>query len=812
MGNKSVGGYARFLAAISLAIASSLCFAAAAGAQSTATASPDKFFVLPIASQNTGQHLLYRYGVPFLVSSFAPVPQIKVEAPVKKLFFLGMTETMRPSAWSDPLDMSRRFFIGDNLGSIRLTYTDGATQNFPLILGESVWFGMPFYQTHEPFPSDAHLRAAFAQSMHLYPAAPVEDGNYVAVIQPRPTPLASIEIVPSTTKKGSVFIAAITAETAQEKSVLGLRYTPFDSFDQKFAEFMQQKPLRLDGTDEATSKSRLNDLRAALYTPDTLFKRPVAAKPAPAGYSGPRVTFKGGIYATILQNAFYANVQDMLGKVDAAGFYHTSTKGALAGAGVPWSAGGEFGTWRNGVGVYYGDSWSRDLGRTMQELADLGFLDPATRGLDLALRDARIYQENPSLTFHGHPLPPHWSRVINRPDPSTPFENDGHGLISLALYKLWQRLPDRDAWLRAHWTDVKAAGDWIPWQFDHPNLSGAKDGVLYTTGESAAGKGYSVYPDYICMTSLEALARMADSIGQTQSAALWRGQAAKMRAGMLSHYFVTDPKYGSVWTLDYAGWPNRSTVLGPIILQADYTGYSPQTDPKWQAADQAAYQRLIDTYKPLGFYGWAMGYGQGFVTQSALLLDRMNDATAMFDWTAKEIYDPRRGAAAFIVPEGSQLDPSGHFTFPSGDQGNGVQEAEIVKSFRVLLGVDDLGVDNIAPRHLRIMPRMPYGWTEIAVDKYPTLYSHDGKIETALLNYRLVRSSARSSAQMNLDISANKAIGPISVRLGPFKDAPSTSAVLINGKHPDGASVSHSGDSFWVSCTTTLGPRPTTTH
>ena len=43
--------------------------------------------------------------------------------------------------------------------------------------------------------------------------------------------------------------------------------------------------------------------------------------------------------------------------------------------------------------------------------------------------------------------------------------------------------------------------------------------------------------------------------------------------------------------------------------------------------NEAAYQRLIDTYKPFGFYGQAMGYGQGLVTQAALLLDRMHDAT-----------------------------------------------------------------------------------------------------------------------------------------------------------------------------------------
>ena len=288
----------------------------------------------------------------------------------------------------------------------------------------------------------------------------------------------------------------------------------------------------------------------------------------------------------------------------------------------------------------------------MQELADLGFLDPATRGLDLALRDARIYQENPSLTFHGHPLPPHWSRVINRPDPATPFENDGHGLISLALYKLWQRLPDRDAWLRAHWTDVKAAGDWIPWQFDHPELSGAKDGVLHTTGESAGRQRLLRLP----RLHLHDLARSPRAHGRLHRPDAVRCAMARPRCKDARRHALPlprhDPKYGSVWTLDYAGWPNKSTVLGPIILQADYTTYSAarRRSSSGKRADQAAYQRLIDTYKPLGFYGWAMGYGQGFVTQSALLLDRMNDATTMFDWTAKEIYDPRRAGSRVHRP------------------------------------------------------------------------------------------------------------------------------------------------------------------
>jgi hypothetical protein len=411
------------------------------------------------------------------------------------------------------------------------------------------------------------------------------------------------------------------------------------------------------------------------------------------------------------------------------------------------------------------------------------------------LRDSRLWAENPKLTYKGRHLPPHWSRVINSPDPSLPFENDGHGLISLFIYKLWQRTPDRDAWLRSHWTDVKAAGDWILWQFDHPELSGAADGVLYTTGESAAGKGYSVYPDAICMTALEALARMADSIGETKSAADWRDRAEKMRKAISARYLVDDSKYGRVWTLDFAGWPNQSTVLGPLITSADYKGFAPEDDDvAWRPANEAAYQRLIDTYRPFGFYGCAMGYGQGFVTQAALLLDRMKDATTMLNWTAREAYDPQ--IHSFIVPEGAQIDPSGKFMYRSGDHGNGVQEAEIVKAMRIVIGLDDTN-----PSRLRLLPRMPYRWNEIAVERYPVLTEHAGKTETALVQYKLDRVAGR----MNLDISSNKELGPVTIRLGPFDRKPSERNVLINGRSPEDASIVQSGDSWWVGFKAAVG-------
>jgi hypothetical protein len=173
------------------------------------------------------------------------------------------------------------------------------------------------------------------------------------------------------------------------------------------------------------------------------------------------------------------------------------------------------------------------------------------------------------------------------------------------------------------------------------------------------------------MYALDALALLGDFIGETESAGRWRKRAELMRRAITDHYIETDPKHGRVWTLKYSNWIDQSSVLDPLVFQADYSGFAPEDGiPEWRTVNETAYQRLIDTCKPFGFYGQAMGYGKGFVTESALLLDRMRDATQMLDWAAKEIYDPREGS--FILPEGVQIDPTGHFWYKIGDLGNGV--------------------------------------------------------------------------------------------------------------------------------------------
>jgi hypothetical protein len=243
-----------------------------------------------------------------------------------------------------------------------------------------------------------------------------------------------------------------------------------------------------------------------------------------------------------------------------------------------------------------------------------------------------------------------------------------------------------------------------------------------------------------------------------------------------------------------AGWSDPKDYSVRFFVGDE--GFAPEEEnDDWRSVHEAAYQRLVDTYQPFGFYGLTMGYGQGFVTQSALLLDRMRDATQMLDWTAKEIYDPRFGC--FIVSEGVQIDPTKKFWHRFGDLGNGVQEAEIVKMLRLVIGVDDTH-----PNRLQFYPRMPYDWNEITVTRYPALFENMGKSETALLHYKL----QRAGKGMKLEIGADKALGLVVMRLGPFVIQPEISEVQVNGQNPTGASIEHSGDSWWIRFTANVGP------
>lgn len=709
-------------------------------------------------------------GVPFLAApSSVSAENGSVEVPIgceaKHIFLLGMTTSLDQGnyTWYPPNDYSGRFFIGDSIGAVNVVYADGTTDHYPLVLGEGLWWGMRFTRFPEPFVSDAKARKALAGSLRLFPNGPTHDGRYLAVIAPRAARIRSIEIVDSPAKRGVPVIFGLTVESTG--SVPDGVALPHDAPSEGLKRFVETSPLRRAGDGDQAAVKKLAALREALYTTESNFPKH-SVTVIPKGYTGPEFGFTGDSYAEVLTNILYANLDDIAARVDAEGMYHTSAKGAAS-----WGGYEGFGTYRDGVGSYYTQSWTRDMGRSLSELCAFGYVGEAKHCADYVLRMARVWEERPDLRLNGVQLPRHICRVLQGPSTEPGqgcFENDGHGLTTLFIYNLWRRLPDRDSWLRRRWPDVRGLGDWVVWQMAHPDVSGFKV-TLRTDSECAGGTGHSVYADVACFEALRALADMADSIGESDSVDKWRAAADLLSAGCESSYLISDKSYGETWTLDSSGWPNRSTVMGPVIIPADRSGFL-ASDP-WRAYNEAAYKRQVESYKPLGYFGVAMGYGQGFVTQSALLLDKMHDATTMLQWAAKQTYCSALNP--YIVPEGCEIDPAGKFWHRTGDLGNGVQQAEIVKALRVVIGIDDTSRDT-----LTLCPRMPYGWTSIRVRRYPLA---SGTHVSYLLK-RLGRGYA-------LYASSDRPLPEVAIRLGPFDSKPQGSFMKVE----------RSGDSWWVS-------------
>jgi hypothetical protein len=241
--------------------------------------------------------IVERYGIPFVAGDLSldmngsARVNLSTAAKAKRILFFGMVHSGNPRAWADPNNRSVRYFIGDELGKIHLNYADGSYEAYPLILGESIWFGQLFFLNPNPFPSDPELRRSLAASLRLYPPAPVPGGKYVASIVPRPVPIRSITVEDSPSKKGAPVISGITLELEDGYSIPGSMSLPFRGASPEFAQVVGTtalSPLEMDA--QPLTQPRLEALRRALYTSDEQFQGSVAQH-IPAYFTGPKVSF-----------------------------------------------------------------------------------------------------------------------------------------------------------------------------------------------------------------------------------------------------------------------------------------------------------------------------------------------------------------------------------------------------------------------------------------------------------------------------------------------------------------------------------------
>jgi hypothetical protein len=670
-----------------------------------------------------------------------------------------VTEKPEGSAWWGPTERyyayNNRLFIGDQLGKIFIVYRDTTVDVIPIIFGVNLWNyellnvakkSENYLNTYrgpypEPFLSDHNAKALLDSSLVLMENDTVKGGKYILGVRTRTKPVQSITFKNDNVRTAGFYITAITLQAAS-----GTVNPEWKLNDERFYAQKEYYPAM----DKLAR--RLYQFRDELPLSDPYH--------VPEHYNGPVVKFTGSPLAEIYTNVYAYNIHDMrTKKVDENGGMHTSS-GDLADFGIYIG----MGTFKANALCYYYNIWTRDLGRCMMEVIESGETVRSVRAGNEAL--SLLYDS--SSRYHQ----PNWKRVANGPERGK--ENDGHGAMMLFIYRLIQHQCVDKEWVQKNWKALSDAAEWYCWQMDNPKESGF-DKVLSSESEASTQHygSFDLFSNYNAYMGLKAFARIAGQHEDKTSEARWNQYAARLYEGIINMFTTTHPRYGKIfvdiindcWTWEYKRF-------APLFLANDLDTYD------LALHNPGLYNICYNTYlaQKEDFFSYSsgrqMGYGQGYITEAAILLDEPDDMKGYLEQAAAFCY--HHSDYNYIVPEGVIMHPSERFWFRNSDLGNSVQQAEIVKTGRLLIGLDDLNPAN----GLAVIPRLPSTWKTIEVKDYPVIaMDNTGNLIRTRINYNYKR--IENGYEFSLETGDAIRMGQI--RIGPFD---TKNIKIMNSKVP----------------------------
>ena len=724
--------------------------------------------------------LVTRIQAPCMSPDGAQSNFVNADGSFDTLYFLGMsTDSWQCSEWwaqQEVLyDASTRLFFGDRIGRIRLLFSDRTEELISVIFGVNAFNYNLFFRAKPqenipcyaapyqmPFSTDPAakdlLDASLAMTENKEESAE-KMTKWVFAYRPNPhKKLIRIEWFKEDGKRADFVISAVTGLPAGEKDVAGLPATDRFFFLRKD----WYRPIQ-------ALKRRLYQYKDEIPASVSLWEG--GDKP----FDAPDIRFYNENGLDLWTNVYRANVMDMAyHKVTDDGMPHTSSGGTC-----DFGCYIGFGTYSIN-GSYSSHVWTRDIGRLLIELADLGYTERVLMAVD-KLHEMLYY---PSIRFQI----PHWKRVANiLPDGDKNMfnegnENDGHASIMMAIYNLYRTGGVDKAWLEANRHHLKAAADYYLWQESHPVESGF-DGVLFSHSETSSQTygGFDLYANIISRTALILYALLFDELGDVDYAAELRRLAGVLLEGAKERFLMDHGQLGKVWTDTTDDcWTYEYKRFVEILMACDWATYD--TADKDDALFDMM-KRTFEAQKEVYYHpysGRQMGYGQGYLTTATLMLDDVAAYTDCVNASAHLSY--HHTDVPYIVPEGVILHGSGEYWYRNSDQGNAVQQAEIIKEARVMVGADDLSGEGLS-----LVPRLPATMTAIEVKQYPvTVYGKREKI-----SYRYARDGEGRFyvKDENACYSLNyEGVTPESVRFGPFASPDvTTNAKLIKVSHINGA-------------------------
>ncbi|MBR6426587.1 MAG: hypothetical protein IKS28_02040, partial [Clostridia bacterium] len=543
----------------------------------------------------------------------------------QSICFLGMCcAGNRMSEWwmqnETAYDHSTRVFLGDRLGKIIVIYEDFTQDLIPLIFGVNVWNYNLYYRPKSeeghcdsfsapydmPFSSDPKAKKMLEDSLLLYENKDdtvMRGTKFMFAVASNPEKTVKcVEFRVESSKRAGVYISAFTGLT--DNTLLPDGLTP-------------TSPLFYIKKDYFSSLDRL---ARRLYQfrdeiPDADPKLDIQ------GFTGPDIEFGGCGLADIYTNIYRANLHDMMtGKVTEDGMPHTSSGNTLN-----YGCYIGFGTYNIG-GSFSSQVWSRDAGRTLTELVNYGCGERLKVTADLL--HEMLYQYAIRYKI------PHWKRIANiRPNDDNDIhnegkENDGHGAIMMFISALSRKNIVDKEWLIERRKQLIDAAEFFVWQVEHPKESNFI-GVLCSESEASTQHygGYDLYSNAMAITALEGYVAIFRKIGDYAYADKLASLSLRLQQGCQKIFMFNHPRFGNVYTdVSEDCWTYLYKRFAPLFLHCDVLGYDVyQTSPAFHGTmTRTFFAQKEDYYNPMS--GRQMGYGQGFLTQAALLLDLPDEA------------------------------------------------------------------------------------------------------------------------------------------------------------------------------------------
>ena len=434
--------------------------------------------------------------------------------------------------------------------------------------------------------------------------------------------------------------------------------------------------------------------------------------------------------------------------------------------------------------------WSRDVGTFLRELTHYGAWHEAKNVLATAL-DHLDRSEDGFLSF------PEYFRMGQR---ASGTELDGTAATVISAVLLRERLPRTDHFRRIIADFLVAPSSPVRYMLHalarQPFIAGSGE---FGGGGWIEGSYYNVVQNALAAWALEAVARHLDA-EDAEGAALQAhcAEAAGALTARLVQYFLAGDGTW-LWCLDpattrpdhaiNAAEINRGSggINGVLTYAADVHGLQPLAcGEPWVLPCVLTFLKLMSQptrleqfqrhgmwtqFDDFGFTPISRGlftgpsYGHGYALQAMLLLDRPELYSKAANWlawaTGEPGYPVDRGSPYWFLERYYSPDISGQAGLQEGCGAlNLVNVSEPLKVARLMIGLDDHALDPV-----RIVPRLPIGWTYAELSGLPirTVGGH------ALLDLRIEADG--SGAILRVCGESTSPLPALRVRLGTASNA-----------------------------------------